>query len=590
MRRKKLVRMLFAANFAIAVMAVAVVSVVAFFAFGEVYFDLAEKDLEARARMLSKEIEDLGIISSVSELAGLVKSVDECGGTRATVIARDGTVLADSRRPAWLMENHSDRPEFQAALRGAVATARRRSPTLGSVMVYAAAPVRMGSVIVGVARISVQANVIDAASSLVVTRIGLAAGLVLLLAAVASLVLSRRIIRPLERIRDAASQFAQANFSAKAPASDVEEFASLSQSLNWMASEISRQMQALSDQASERNAIMQSMKEGVLAVGADDVILLLNPAAEQLLGIAPGQPGGKPLQEVVRNPALQRLIEETSKSGVSMASEFVVRTGEERVIQATAAPLIDSSGSNRGIVVVLYDITQTRKLENMRRDFVANVSHELKTPITAIKGFVEALKEGAINDRAKADEFLAIIARQTHRLNAIVEDLLSLARIEQSAEAKEIELKVSDICPVLEAARADCEPKAADAGVKIEVDCPSGLSARINAPLLEQAVTNLLDNAIKYSRRGGTVTVQAEARGNEVSVSVIDKGQGISAEHIPRIFERFYRVDKARSRKEGGTGLGLAIVKHIVQAHGGQVEVVSEPGKGSTFTILLPAG
>ncbi|MGC8863280.1 MAG: sensor histidine kinase, partial [Armatimonadota bacterium] len=229
------------------------------------------------------------------------------------------------------------------------------------------------------------------------------------------------------------------------------------------------------------------------------------------------------------------------------------------------------------------------KLDRMRKDFVANVSHELKTPITAIKGYIETVLEIKPLEEAKARRFLEIAARQADRLNAIVDDLLKLAEIEQRAENAQIELVKSPIRPVIDAAAGNCEPIAVERGIQIQTDCPEDLTAVINPPLLERAVANLIDNAVKYSPEGARVRVLGEQTNGEVAIHVIDNGPGIEAEHLPRIFERFYRVDTARSRKLGGTGLGLAIVKHVAQAHGGRVEVESTPGQGSKFTIVLPA-
>ena len=251
--------------------------------------------------------------------------------------------------------------------------------------------------------------------------------------------------------------------------------------------------------------------------------------------------------------------------------------------------LRDVDGRGIGAVIVLNDVTRYRHLENLRRDFVANVSHELKTPIASIKGFVETLLDGALNQPEDAQRFLKIIASHAERLNNIIEDLLSLSKIEQSEEAANLPLVEVPLRPVLEAALHGCETQAAARKISLELHCGDVL-AMIDPPLLEQAVINLVDNAIKYSEIGGKVEVlvQCNGREREISIAVRDLGCGIAAEHLPRLFERFYRVDRARSRKLGGTGLGLAIVKHIVQAHGGRVMVNSTPGAGSVFTIHLP--
>jgi two-component system phosphate regulon sensor histidine kinase PhoR len=260
----------------------------------------------------------------------------------------------------------------------------------------------------------------------------------------------------------------------------------------------------------------------------------------------------------------------------------------ELIVNCHGTPLRDASGEQIGALVVLNDVTQLRRLENIRREFVANVSHELKTPITAIKGFVETLRDAAVRNSQDADRFLTIIDKHVTRLEAIVEDLLSLSRIEQGAEKGEIERADSRISDILRTAVQVCNIRAAAKQIKIDIACPEAIRAQVDPPLIEQAVVNLLDNAIKYSEEGKSVWVEAFKRDDEVIISVRDQGCGIEKRHLSRLFERFYRVDKARSRQLGGTGLGLAIAKHIVQAHSGSLTVESTPGKGSVFSIRLP--
>ena len=267
----------------------------------------------------------------------------------------------------------------------------------------------------------------------------------------------------------------------------------------------------------------------------------------------------------------------------------MLRNARDRVLQANGTALRDPAGRGIGAVIVLNDVSRLRQLENMRRDFAANVSHELKTPIASIKGFVETLLDGAMHNPDDAERFLRIIARQADRLNAIIEDLLSLSRIEKEGEAADIVLQAAALQETLTAAIHNVEGKAAERGIAIQLSGEPNLEAKINAPLLEQAVTNLLDNAIKYSEAESRVELNVSARGGEILIEVCDRGCGIAEEHLSRLFERFYRVDRARSRKLGGTGLGLAIVKHIVLAHRGQVAVESTPEVGSIFTIHLPA-
>ncbi len=260
----------------------------------------------------------------------------------------------------------------------------------------------------------------------------------------------------------------------------------------------------------------------------------------------------------------------------------------ERVMQAHGSALHDLEGRPIGAVIVLNDVTDFRKLENIRRDFVANVSHELKTPVTSIKGFVETLLDGAMDDPVDSDRFLRIIAKQADRLHAIIEDLLALSKIEQAEDAEALALTPVPLKQLLDSAAATCQSSARDRQIEVRLECPPELYVQVNPLLFEQVLVNLMDNAIKYSETEHQVNVVAAAVAGEVTISVSDQGCGIADEHLSRIFERFYRVDRARSRKLGGTGLGLAIVKHIVQAHHGRVTVESTVGVGSTFTIHLP--
>jgi two-component system phosphate regulon sensor histidine kinase PhoR len=398
----------------------------------------------------------------------------------------------------------------------------------------------------------------------------------------------RRISHPLAEMRRSAERFAAGDFSHRLPVPDTAELGSLAMTLNHMAAQLAAQINVVTKQRNEQEAILTSMQEGVLALDPHNRLISVNRAAEALLGVTAVQARGRTMQEVVRNVALQHLLAEAMPRLTPTTAEIVLRGEEERVLQATATPLRDAAERDIGMLVVLNDVTQIRHLENIRRDFVANVSHELKTPITSIKGFVETLRDGALDDRALAERFLGIVARHADRLHAIIEDLLSLSRLEQGTESYDIPRTEAVMTDVFAAAMLDCAATAAARQVTIAPSCPPALRAWVNAPLLEQALVNLLENAITYSNAGSTVWLTACQAGETLSIAVRDQGVGIPPEHLSRIFERFYRVDKARSREHGGTGLGLAIVKHIAQVHGGQVAVTSTVGQGSTFTVRLP--
>ena len=316
--------------------------------------------------------------------------------------------------------------------------------------------------------------------------------------------------------------------------------------------------------------------------------MTFNQAAVRLTGIDFESNPNAHLREVAPNTPLAQFVVQILNSAKPKESEFGNLSQSGRILQVHGSVLRDVQGKGIGAVVVFNDVTRLRRLEQVRRDFVANVSHELRTPITSIKGFVETLLDGALNSPEDARRFLEIVAKQSDRLNAILGDLLTLSHIEEGEEKKSIDVEVMGIRDTLEAAMELCSKKASAKNIRVSLECESAIKACINPSLLEQAVANLIDNAIKYSPADSDVVVRA-AQEEEVMIQVEDRGCGVAAEHLPRLFERFYRADKARSRALGGTGLGLSIVNHVITAHGGRVTVESTPNVGSTFSIYLPA-
>lgn len=399
-----------------------------------------------------------------------------------------------------------------------------------------------------------------------------------------------RVTKPVDALVATAERLVAGDTAAEVPATEVAEFADLASALVRLREQLVERGLTIGRQGTQQEAVLGSMIEGVLAIDARQRLLGVNQAAAELLGIDPDRAAGRPLQDVIRNPDLRRFALTAIDCREPVEDDLVLHGLRDRTIRMRGTALRDASGDG-GAVLVLNDVTEMQRLERVRRDFVANVSHELKTPIASIKGFVETLLDGALDEPDDARRFLGIVARQADRLAAIIEDLLALSRIEQSEGTGNLPRDEAPVAGVLQAAVGDCQPRAADRGVALAVTCPGDLSWRVNAPLLEQAVINLVDNAIKYSEPGGTVRLVAaveSSEARELAIRVEDDGCGISADHLPRLFERFYRVDKARSRGLGGTGLGLSIVKHIVQAHHGTVAVESEPGRGTCFTIRLP--
>jgi two-component system phosphate regulon sensor histidine kinase PhoR len=400
--------------------------------------------------------------------------------------------------------------------------------------------------------------------------------------------LARRAAEPVEKLCAAATRLAAGDVDAPLPSTELAEVAGLSAALGRLREQLVERGLTIGRQGTQQEAVLGSMIEGVLAIDARQRIVGMNRAAADLLAVDLDGVLRRPLQEVIRNPDLRRFALLAIDCREPVEDDLVLRAARDRTIRLRGTALRDVSGEG-GAVIVLNDVTDIERLENVRRDFVANVSHELKTPVASIKGFVETLLDGALDDPADSRRFLEIVGRQADRLASIIEDLLALSRIEQSEGSGNLPLEPTPIADVFAAVTADCGPRAAERSIRLDAACPESLVAEVNPPLLEQAVINLVDNAIKYSDPGRAVRITADLDGGQLVIRVVDEGAGIEAEHLPRLFERFYRVDKARSRKLGGTGLGLSIVKHIVQAHGGTIDVESTPGVGSTFTIRMPA-
>jgi two-component system phosphate regulon sensor histidine kinase PhoR len=425
-------------------------------------------------------------------------------------------------------------------------------------------------------------------------RVLLAGQLACAAAAIAAgYLVARRAAEPVRDLAAAATRLAAGEGHVPLPACDVRELATLAGAVGALREQLEERGVLIGRQGTQQEAVLGSMIEGVLAIDTRQRIIGINRAAADLLGLGLDDAVGRPLQEVIRNPDLRRFALLAIDCRDPVEDDLVLRGARDRTIRLRGTALRDVSGEG-GAVIVLNDVTDMQRLENVRRDFVANVSHELKTPIASIKGFVETLLDGAADDPVDNRRFLGIVAKQADRLAAIIEDLLALSRIEQSEGAGNLPLEPARIADVVAAVVTECAPRAADKSIRLVTSCPDELVAEVNAPLLEQALINLADNAIKYSDDGRTVWIEAAVPNHggagEFVVNVRDEGRGIGPEHLPRLFERFYRVDSARSRSLGGTGLGLSIVKHIVQAHGGTVTVESTLGVGTTFTMRLPRG
>jgi len=586
MRRLRLLWQIFFAYLGIAVVLILLLGLYAAYKVRGFYLHEQAAELENGARVCEARVADLLRVQKWAQVETACKELAGRLSMRITVILPSGKVVGESSQEPESLESHRDRPEIVEAMSGSVGQSRRFSTTRGEELMYVAVPVLEGGEVAAAIRTSFPIRTLAHTLHTIYLRIivaGLAAGA---LVAAASLAVARRISRPLEAIRSGAERFARGELEHRLIASGPEEVRMLAESMNDMARQLHQRIQTIVGQENEHKAVLSSMEEGVLALDPGGTILSLNQACARMLKLEPERVRGRLVHEVVRKADLLEFVDRTL-SGSAPVEEDLQWPGTE--LHAHGAVLRDAQRRTIGALVVLYDATRLRHLERVRRDFVANVSHELRTPITSIKGFVETLLAENLEDKETALRFLGIVLKQADRLDAIIQDLLALSRVEKGAEAHSIELAPQRIGEVLRAAAEMCQKKAADRRIAVEIQCPEDLAAAVNPPLLEQAVVNLLDNAIKYSEPGGSIRLAASQEAADVVIRVEDHGCGIEPRHLPRLFERFYRVDKARSRELGGTGLGLAIVKHIVAAHRGTVEVQSTVGQGSTFSIRLPA-
>ena len=586
--RKRLIWQLYPSYLLILVIALVAVTWYASISAKHFFLSRTEADLKARALLFEAQILEYLDPLNKDMIDLLCKKVGQSSSTRITIILLSGKVVGDTDSDPKTMDNHADRPELINAFKGVTGTSMRYSRTLGRNLMYLGMPLKKDDRILAVIRTSISVDVIDQAIRKIQGKIVLGGIIIAIFASLVSLIVSRRVSQPIEKLKRSADSFINGDFRHRMPLSNIKEIDSLYEAIKGMAQDLHKRISTITQQRNEIEAILSSMAEGVIAVDAEERIIRMNHAAATMLGCDSRQATGRSIQEAVRNSAFQDFISEALSSREAVEREMSLSDEKGRFVIAHGTILRDAEDNRIGALIVLNDMTQLRRLENIRRDFVANVSHEIKTPITAIKGFVETLSGGRVNDHHDRERFLEIITRHVNRLEAIVEDLLRLSRIEKDTETAGIKFIEADIRKVLETAVQACRPKAESKSVTMELICDEAVTAKIDPLLLEQAVINLLDNAIKYSPEKSSIMLETSLNKEELVIDVVDRGIGIEKEHLPRLFERFYRIDKARSRKLGGTGLGLAIVKHIVQAHRGRVTVQSSPGEGSTFSIHLP--
>lgn len=507
--------------------------------------------------------------------------------SRITVIERGGKVLADSQHDPETMENHAGRPEVRAALEGRLGTSIRHSATLDRDLLYLALPATGGGRPPSGLILRVAVPLQEVAESIAEVRWSIlrASLLAALLALVAAYFFSRSFTRRIRQVQSFAEGLVNARFPESLPPGPEDELGALSKSLTNVAGQLRDMVQRLSLEGARREAILSSMVEGVLAVDHELCVTFCNKAFARAVGADWPVPERLPVLELVRDPAFLNMLTSTLVKGELLRERIQLAAAAGRLFEVQAAPL--EAPSRRGAIALLHDVTDVERLERVRSDFVANVSHELRTPLAAIQGYAETLLNGALEDSENNRRFVEIIRSHAIRLNSIASDLLVLSELESGQPAPS-----SEEISVLEVVQAAMCSVGSEAKVRnVAIHCGDLSDCRIagHRIRLEQALVNLLDNAVKFNRLGGEVWIRTgQSPEKEMRIEVEDNGIGIPSDDLPRIFERFYRVDKARSRDVGGTGLGLSIVKHAVERMGGKVAVESRLGKGTKFSLIFP--
>lgn len=551
------------------------------------YYQEYQKDLIQKARLLKLQLKDQINSPNLQELTSKLSELSE---SRITLVDPRGDVLADSNFNPTEMSNHANREEIKEALAGKEGHSIRYSNTSKKKFLYTALPLEVNGVIIGALRNSVPLDHVDESLYSLTRNILFWSSVLFIILTIVIFIQSKKISAPLEQLNDRINKFALENFKNNEKINLIDstkEVSSLFSTINNMSEKLSNQFEKINKQKNEQLAVFASMLEGVITIYPDMTINHINKSAIELFNFQhdPNQRiKGTPLKEVVQSEVICKKVETLIQNQMTIKEEVLLENG---LILTLHGNIMDSSSGIRGAVLVFDDITKIKELENHRKQFVANVSHELKTPLTAIQGYLETLKEENINDQKTVNRFLDIISKHSHRLKTIIEDLLTLSSFDKETGIGSIKLeKVSLRKPILNVISL-CFDKADKKNIKIQLEGPD-IECRINTPLIEQALINLIDNAIKYGPENTSVTIQLAQSENMAIIKVIDQGSGIAPEHHERLFERFYSVDKARSRELGGSGLGLSIVKHIALAHQGNVAITSTQGQGSTFILKLP--
>ncbi|MGB4471591.1 MAG: ATP-binding protein [Limnochordia bacterium] len=532
-------------------------------------------DLESDAKLVGRWLDT----TDWQNVRETMRHLSETTTRRVSILDLDGNIVADSYYPSEYFTNVSDYPEFQQALKEGVGTARRISESSNLEEFYVA--VRFPK---GIVRLATTSQEITAPLSFLSQAAVVLTGIMGLMAFGIAYYINRNITEPLGEMLDLTRQLQVGEFSRRVLVRSTDEIGQLSRAFNELSQTLEEMFQTVHDRENKLNAILTSMEDAVLAVDTNYKLILANRRMAEMINEDVSSLMGKDLTEAFQSYQLVEVVSDTLSTGKAIDTEIRPELSSQQVLAVTSSPLEDEAGKTIGVVIVLRDVTELRLLESMRREFVANVSHELRTPLTSIKGFVETILNGKTDDEAFVQRYLSIVSGETDRMITLINDLLELTKIEsrrQKLVFEEVNLKeiFDDTITVLAS-------KAEEREVAVE-NRLDDLIVLGNPKMLRQVAINLVDNAIKYNKQGGQVWIEAAVNDGIASISVTDTGIGIPSEHLERVFERFYRVDKGRSRQMGGTGLGLSIVKHIIERHKGRIWAESEYEQGTTITFTL---
>ena len=553
------------------------------------YTDMTEDHLIENAQLVSEVITLGGLDEDRETLDEWTSHFNEEITLRYTIIGRDGTVIADSESNIESMDNHIDRPEIDAVLvrNQDVGKSTRLSDTKDASMMYVAIPVKADGEIIGAVRTSITTESIDNAISAIWATLSAILFIILLVSVISAALLSYNITKPINRVINVTKRLQNKDYSARINADYSGEIGNLNTSVNALAASLQAHVNEIEESEKQLNSILSNLVSGVVLIDDKGKVDLTNHATERFLSKHTSKIDGKEYTYVFGPLGIDHLIETVIEDNVKRHDEAHIYFPEERILDVHIAPYYSQGWQQRGAIIVLHDITDIRRLEKMRSEFVANVSHELKTPITSVKGFAETLLSGDVPDEATAKQFMQIIYDESERLNRLITDLLELSKIEKQA----MPLKISEVNvnEIIENSTQTISKFARDKNITLHLpDDKNPVYVEADIDRLGQIVLNLVANAVNYTSDNGDIYIDAEERSSTVVLRVRDTGMGIPEEALDRLFERFYRVDKARSRHSGGTGLGLAIVKHLVESHEGKIYVKSVEGAGSTFTVELP--